>query len=242
MSDPLAGAYIPLDTPLHRARPDVKMALFLGLALLASLGGIPGKAVVLLITIFSARSAEISFRDLFGSLKPLMPFLLMILLMNSLFFRGDRVLWERWILCVSEEGILQGVSISLAMAELVMLSMILRRTTTPLEMTDSIIRVIRPLKKLGVNTEEFGLVLSIAIQFIPVLQEESRMIIRAQNARGANVNTGNLLQRIRSVIPLVIPITVSAFRRGDELSQALLARGYQVKPSAAPSDRNKSIQ
>ena len=98
-----------------------------------------------------------------------------------------------------------------------------------LEMTDTIVRMIAPLKKLGVDTEEFGLLLSIAIQFIPVLQEETRMIVRAQNARGARVNSGTPAQRIRSIIPLVVPILVSAFRRGDELSQALLARGYREK-------------
>lgn len=229
MFDPLAGAYLPLDTPLHRMRPVVKMSLFLGLVLLASLGGFPGKAIVLLITLIAARTAQTPLRELFRSLKPVLPFLLLILLMNSLFFHGEKVLWEWRFLCISREGIMHGVSIALVMAELVMLSLILRKTTTPLEMTDAIVRMMSPLKKIGVDTEEFGLLLSVAIQFIPVLQEESRMIIRAQNARGAKVNTGNIMQRVRSVIPLVIPIIVSAFRRGDELSQALLARGYREK-------------
>ena len=229
MFDPLAGAYLPLDTPLHRAKPMAKMCAFLGLVLLASLGGIPGKVITLAAALAAARTAQISFRELLRSLKPLLPFLLMILLMNGLFFRGDQVLWEWRFLCVSREGIRQGVSIALVMAELVMLSTVLRRTTTPLEMTGTIVRMIAPLKKLGVDTEEFGLLLSVSIQFIPVLQEESRMVIRAQNARGAKVNTGNLVQRARSVIPLVVPIIVSAFRRGDELSQALLARGYKER-------------
>ena len=229
MFDPLAGSYIPLDTPLHRAKPMLKMTAFLALVLLASLGGIPGKLITLAAALIAARLAQVSFRELFRSLKPLLPFLLMILLMNSLFFKGEQVLWEWRFLCVSREGIRQGISVSMVMAELVMLSTVLRRTTTPLEMTDTIVRMIAPLKKLGMDTEEFGLLLSVAIQFIPVLQEESRMIIRAQNARGAKVNTGNLMQRARSVIPLVVPIIVSAFRRGDELSQALLARGYKEK-------------
>lgn len=229
MFDPLAGSYIPLDTPLHRADPRLKMCAFLGLVLLASLGGFPGKAAVLLFTFIAARVAQTSLRELFRSLKILLPFLLLILLMNGLLYRGDHVLWEWNFLCVSQEGIRQGVSIALVMAELVMLSTILRKTTTPLEMTDAIVRMISPLKKLGVDTEEFGLLLSVSIQFIPVLQEESRTIIRAQNARGAKVNTGNPIQRARSVVPLVIPIIVSAFRRGDELSQALLARGYREK-------------
>lgn len=229
MFDPLAGAYLPLDTPLHRAKPMAKMIGFLVLVLLASLGGIPGKLVTLVIAFVSARTAQISLKELFRSLKPILPFLLMILFMNGLFYRGDQVIREWRFLCVSREGIRQGISIALVMAELVMLSMVLRRTTTPLEMTGTIVRMIEPLKKLGVDTEEIGLLLSIAIQFIPVLQEESRMIIRAQKARGAKVNSGNLMQRARSVIPLVVPIIVSAFRRGDELSQALLARGYREK-------------
>lgn len=229
MFDPLAGAYLPLDTPLHRADPTAKMGAFLGLVLLASLGGFAGKAAVLLITLIAARIAKTSLRELFGSLKAILPFLLLILCMNGLFYRGEHILWEWRFLCISSEGIRQGVSIALVMAELVMLSAILRKTTTPLEMTGAIVRMISPLRKLGVDTEEFGLLLSVSIQFIPVLQEESRMIIRAQNARGARVNTGSLMQRVRSVIPLVIPIIISAFRRGDELSQALLARGYREK-------------
>lgn len=229
MFDPLAGAYLPLDTPLHRAKPMTKMTAFLGLVLLASLGGIPGKVITLAAALAAARIAQLSLRELLRSLKPLLPFLLMILLMNGLFYRGEEILWEWRFLCVSREGIRQGVSVALVMAELVMLSTVLRRTTTPLEMTGTIVRIILPLKKLGVDTEEFGLLLSVSIQFIPVLQEESRMVIRAQNARGAKVNTGNLIQRARSVIPLVVPIIVSAFRRGDELSQALLARGYKER-------------
>ena len=229
MFDPLAGSYLPLDTPLHRAEPMAKMTGFLALVLLASFGGIPGKLITLAAALITARIAQIGCRELFRSLKPLLFFLLMILLMNGLFFRGGHVIWEWRFLCVSREGILQGASIALLLAELVMLSMVLRRTTTPLEMTDTIVRMIAPLKKLGVDTEEFGLLLSIAIQFIPVLQEETRMIVRAQNARGARVNSGTPAQRIRSIIPLVVPILVSAFRRGDELSQALLARGYREK-------------
>ncbi len=229
MFDPLAGAYIPLDTPIHRMKPVWKVSAFLALVLLASLGGVPGKAAVLLITLISARLARVSFRELFRSQKPLIPLYLMVLFMNGLFFRGETVLYEWRFICISREGIFQGLKISLVMAELVALSTILRRTTTPLETTDAIVCLLSPLKKLGVNIEEFALTLSVAIQFIPVLQEESRMIIRAQNARGAKVNTGSLMQRVRSVIPLVIPIIVSAFRRGDELSQALLARGYKEK-------------
>ncbi len=229
MFDPLAGAYLPLDTPVHKAKPTLKICVFLGLVLLASLGGIPGKAAVLIITFIAARAAQLSFKDLFRSLKALIPFLLMILLMNGLFFRGEEVLFEWHFICISREGISQGLSIALVMAELVMLSTVLQRTTTPLEITGAIVSMLSPLKKLGVNIDDFALTLSVAIQFIPVLPEESRMIIRAQNARGAKVNTGSLMQRIRSVIPLVIPIIISAFRRGDELSQALLARGYREK-------------
>ena len=227
MPDPLAGSYLPLETPVHRAKPTLKIGIFLGLVLLASLGGIPGKAAVLVITFFAARAAQLSLKDMFRSLKALIPFLLMILLMNGLFYHGDEVLFEWHFICVSREGIFQGLSIALVMAELVMLSTILQRTTTPLEMTGAIVSMLSPLRKLGVNIDDFALTLSVAIQFIPVLQEESRMIIRAQNARGAKVNTGSLMQRVRSVIPLVIPIIISAFRRGDELSQALLARGYR---------------
>ena len=229
MFDPLAGAYMPLDTPLHRAKPIRKVGAFLGLVLLASLGGLPGKVIVLIVTLIAARTAQVSVRDLFRSLKPILPFFLMILLMNGLFFRGENVLFEWRFICISREGILQGLSIVLVMAELVMLSTILQKTTTPLETTGAVVTMLSPLKKLGLNTDDFALTLSVAIQFIPVLQEESRMIIRAQNARGAKVNTGSLMQRARSVIPLVIPIIVSAFRRGDELSQALLARGYREK-------------
>ncbi len=229
MFDPLAGVYLPLDTPIHHMKPVRKIIAFIGLVLLASFGGIPGKAAVFVIALITAWIAQLPFRDLCRSQKPLIAFYLMILFMNGLFFRGETVLLEWRFICISREGIIQGISVSLVMAELVALSTILQKTTTPLEITDAILQLISPLKKTGCNTEEFALVLSVAIQFIPVLQEESRMIIRAQNARGAKVNTGSLMQRVRSVVPLVIPIIVSAFRRGDELSQALLARGYRER-------------
>ena len=226
MHDPFAGSYVPLDTPIHRAAPFVKLCAFLALVLLASLGGLPGQCLVLLAVLIAASSAKLTFRELLGTLKEILPFLLTVLFMNGLFFPGEHVLWKGWIFCVSAEGLRRGFSILIVMAELVMLSAVLRRTTTPLELTDAVVKLLRPLKFLGVDVNEIGLLLSLSIQFIPVLQEESRVILRAQQARGAAVGKGRLRERARAVLPMVVPIFLSAFRRAEELSQAMEARGY----------------
>lgn len=226
MNDPFAGSYVPLDTPIHRADPFVKLCAFPAAVLLASLGGLPGQGLVLITVLIAASLAGMSLKELLGTIKEILPFLLTVFCMNGLFFPGAHVLWKRWIFCISEEGLRQGFSILIVMAELVMLSAVLRRTTTPLELTDAVVKLLRPLKFLGVDVNEIGLLLSLAIQFIPVLQEESRVILRAQQARGAAVGKGRLSERARAALPLVVPIFLSAFRRGDELSQAMEARGY----------------
>ena len=231
MNDPFGGSYVPLDTPLHRADPFLKLVVFLGLVLLAALGGPIGQGIVLAAVFVFAYLAKMSAKELGGTLKDILPFLLTILLMNGLFFPGEHVLWKRWIFCVSEEGLRQGFSILIVMAELVMLSAVLRRTTTPLQLTDAVVKLLSPLRYLGVDVNEIGLLLSLAIQFIPVLQEESRVIVRAQQARGAKVTKGRLTDRARAVVPMVIPIFLSAFRRGDELAQAMESRGFFDKKS-----------
>lgn len=227
MFDPLAGSYMPLDTPIHRAKPTLKLAVFFGMILLASFGRIPGKVIVLLAAAAAARLSETTLRELLRSLRGFLPFLFLILLMNGLFYQGETVIWSRWIFCISREGIFQGLSIITVMIELIILSLILQRTTTPLELTGAAVKFLSPLKALGVRTKDLALILSVAIRFIPVLMEESRTIIMAQRARGAKIDEGNMTQRVRSILPLVIPIFLSAFRRSDELSQALLARGYK---------------
>ncbi len=227
MPDPLAGAYMPLDTPVHRADPFLKLIIFLGLILAASLGGIPGKVFVLLAAAAAAVFSKTGFRELLRAMKGFAPFLVLILLMNGLLYRGEQVIWSKWFFCISGEGIRQGLSICAVMAELIILSAILRRTTTPLEITGAAVRLLSPLRVFGVRTGDLALILSTAVSFIPVLMEESQTVIRAQRARGAKINEGSLKQRIGSVFPLVIPIFLSAFRRADELSQALLARGYK---------------
>lgn len=226
MNDPFAGRYVPLDTPIHRADPFAKLCVFLAAVLLASLGGLPGQCVVFIAVLTAASLARMPLKELLGTMKEILPFLLTIFLMNGLFFPGDQVLWKRWIFCISEEGLRRGFSILAVMAELVMLSAVLRRTTTPLELTDAVVKLLHPLKFLGADVNEISLLLSLAIQFIPVLQEESRVILRAQQARGAAVGKGRLTERARAVLPMVVPIFLSAFRRADELSQAMEARGY----------------
>ena len=220
--------YIPGDSILHRTDPAVKFAvsiLLSGLILLTKDLTCVIISILLVITLLILSGLDLE--SAFSPLKKIAIFMLMIFFVNALFYNGDSCIYAKWIICISKEGIRQGLNILLNTFMVIFLSSVFIRTTTSVEIIKGIETLLRPLRHLGVPTRDIALMMSIALQFIPVFFSDLDRIRKAQTARGADFSRGSILNRIKAVIPLVIPAFVSAFRRADELSMAIEARGYQ---------------
>lgn len=221
-------AYQNSNAILHRIDPTIK---FLGLIILSVIvlvsKNLPCTIISAVLIISLTSLANFPLKTVFSPLKRLFLFLVMIFLMNALFFDSKDCLYSFHWICISAKGIEQGYNIVIHTITITILSSIYIKTTTSIDIMKGMEKAMSPLRLLHVPTKDISLIMSIALQFIPVFFSDIDRIRKAQTARGADFNTGTLFERIRSVFPLVIPAFVSAFRRADELSIAIEARGYQ---------------
>ncbi|NLY90615.1 MAG: energy-coupling factor transporter transmembrane protein EcfT [Firmicutes bacterium] len=223
-----AGQYLPGHSLLHRldARAKILCALILMTAVIgaSSLWGYTLVLVALLIPILISR---LPLRPTVAAVRGMGGFLLVILLMNALFFKGETVLASWGIIQLSHEGIKQGFRIVSNVVLILIIGNLLTMTTLPTQVATALESLIKPLKLIGVPTEEVAMIISVAIQFIPTLMEATELIKMAQIARGARFESKKLSERAVSFLPLVVPVFISAFRRAEELSLAMEARGYR---------------
>ncbi|MEG1720304.1 MAG: energy-coupling factor transporter transmembrane component T [Pseudoflavonifractor sp.] len=221
------GQYRPGESPLHRAGAGVKLA---GLILLL-VGVVTAHApwsYALLIALSAGLIclSGLGFAEILRPIGRLWRFFLVIFLMNALFFTGERALWSWWIFTLSTGGMVQGANVILRVALLMVLTGLLTATTPPMALTAAMASMLMPLRIFRVPTEDVALILGVAIRFIPILMEEADLIRMAQTARGAKFESRRLTDRAKSLLPLVVPIFLAAFRRADELATAMEARGY----------------
>jgi energy-coupling factor transport system permease protein len=155
-------------------------------------------------------------------------FFLVILLMNTCFYSPEDAWFSYWIFNPSPTGLMQGIHVVLSVFLVLVISNVLTSTTSPMEITNALESLSSPLKYIGIPTEEIAMILSIAIQFIPTLSEEAESIRKAQMARGARFDSPRIKEKAEAVLPLVTPIFLAAFKRADELSLAMEARGYRT--------------
>lgn len=219
---------------LHRLDPAIKFAGLLVCSVLILLcNGLTGVILsALMITVFML-AAKLNFKTVFAPLKRLVFFLIMIFLMNALFYSEKGCLYAVWLICISKAGIIQGFNIVLHTFTVTVLSSIFIRTTTSVEIMKGIETLMLPLRIFGIPTRDLSLVMSIALQFIPVFFSDLERIRKAQIARGADFSGGSVIDRVKAVFPLVIPAFTSAFRRADELSLAIEARGFQSEKESS---------
>lgn len=222
------GQYVPGGSVIHRldARSKI-LCMFVLLASVISASSQWGFLFLLLVTGGIFILSRLPVPALLGSLGRLWLFFLVILLMNAFFFGDSDLLFSWWIFHVSREGIRQGILIILRVALIMALGNVLTCTTSPIEITGALESLMKPLKFLRIPAGEIAMIISVAIQFIPTLLEEADMVKKAQIARGARFESKKLTEKAASLLPLVIPIFLSAFRRADELSLAMEARGYR---------------
>jgi energy-coupling factor transport system permease protein len=221
------GRYIPGDSPLHRLDPRVKL---LGVMLLSITIFLPKSPVAyglqFAFVAFLVVISRTSLRMLWRGMKPVLIFLLISALFNAFFTEGQPLV-KVGSFTISREGALLAAIAFYRVVTLVVVASLLTLTTSPLRLTDGLERLLRPFKRIGLPAEEIALMMTIALRFIPTLIDEADRIIKAQAARGADVTSRNLAQRIKGMIPILVPLFVSAFRRAEELATAMEARGYR---------------
>ena len=229
LKDITFGQYYPGNSLLHRTDPRIKLLIMLEyLVIVLAATSVTGAVVSLSVTAFLIAFSGVKFSILVKSVKPLIFVLMFTAFINLFLTKGQSDPLFAWkFVVIYKEGIYNAIMMLLRLISLVLgTSVLISFTTSPLELTDAIERVLSPLKALKVPVHEFAMMMSIALRFIPTLIEETNKIISAQKARCADFESGNVLKRLRALIPVLIPLFVSAMRRADELADAMECRCY----------------
>mgnify|MGYP002560144152 CR=1 FL=1 len=222
------GQYYPAQSQVHRLDPRVKIVCTL--AFLVSLflqNSILGYVVAFAFLAMVIRLSKVPVKFIVRGLKPIVILLLFTVLMNLFLTRSGNILFHYGILTITEGGLRTCVFMTVRLIFLVMGSSIMTFTTTPNSLTDGIERLLSPFKAIGLPAHEIAMMMTIALRFIPTLLEETDKIMKAQQARGADFESGSILQRVKSLIPILVPLFVSAFRIANDLAMAMEARCYR---------------
>ncbi len=228
LKDITLGQFFPGKTAVHKL--DARMKLILTVVFIVALFLVSnyfGYLVILALIGLTLAISRIPVKMLFKSLKPLIFIIIFTALLNLFYGTGDHVLFEYGFLRITAEGIRSAIMMSLRIIFLIAGTSLLTYTTSPIMLTDAIERLLSPLKKLKFPVHAFSMMMTIALRFIPTLIEETDKIIAAQKARGADMESGNLIQRAKALIPILVPLFVSAFRRAEELATAMECRCYR---------------
>ena len=228
MTDITLGQFIPGNSCIHRLDPRTKIVLMLVYIVMVFLvRSLALFLVPLLYVLLCLWLGGISFGYFGKAIKPIRFLLVLMFLLNLFITPGDKVLFSWKFITVTEEGLLQAVYISLRLILLVTGASIMTLTTSPIALTDGLERMLSPLKVFKFPAHELAMMMTIALRFIPTLMEETDRIIKAQTARGADFSGGNLLVRAKNMLPILVPLFISAFRRADDLAVAMEARCYR---------------
>lgn len=221
------GQYYPADSVLHKMDPRTKLVgtliFIISLFLFRSF---PCYVLAALFLASVIRISKVPFKFMVKGLKAVL-ILLLITVAFNLFLTPGKEVFHIWKLKVTYEGILQAVFMAIRLSFLIIGSSVLTLTTTPNNLTDGLEKGLGFLKKVRVPVHEVAMMMSIALRFIPILLEETDKIMKAQQARGADFESGGLIQRAKNLVPLLVPLFISAFRRANDLAMAMEARGYR---------------
>ena len=227
LKDITLGQYFPGDTPVHRLDPRTKLILTIVYIIVLFMANTLGGYLLVFAALASvAALGHIPPRAMLRGLKPLIFIMVFTAILNLFFTTGTDYIVQWHFIHITWTGLRNAVAMVVRVMLLVSGTFLLTYTTSPLAITDGLEMLLSPLKKLKVPVYELSLMMSIALRFIPTLIEETDRIMSAQKARGADLETGSLLQRAKALLPLLIPLFVSAFRRADELATAMECRCY----------------
>ncbi len=222
------GQYMPGDSAVHRLDPRTKIILtIVFIILLFSARGWAGYALVGLLTLLTIRIAGSDFGRILRSIRPLLLILFLTVTLQALLNEEGEILLQLGWFKIYSGGLEFGLMMATRLIMLISFTSILTLTTSPIALTDGIEYLLQPFKRFGMPAHELAMMMTIALRFIPTLLDQAQMIMKAQQSRGADFESGNLWQRAKALMPILIPLFISAFRRADELAMAMEARCYR---------------
>ena len=226
LKDITLGQFFPGNTIVHKLDPRIKLVMVIGYIVALFLAkDVPSYGIVLVFLGICLKLSTIRLKTILKGLKPVIIIILFTAIIN-VFYSSGHVIVKFWVLKITYEGIRNAIFMVLRIMMLITGTFLLTYTTSPIALTDGLESLLNPLKKIRVPVHELAMMMSIALRFIPTLIEETDKIISAQKARGANFETGNIIQKAKAMLPILVPLFISAFRRADELAIAMESRCY----------------
>ena len=228
LKDITLGQYFPGNSPVHRLDPRTKLILLIVyIVALFTASNWVSYGIVFVFLALTVGVSRIPVKSILRGMKPLVMILVFTGILNIFFTTGEKILVKFWVITVYWEGVIRAFFMMLRILMLISGTFLLTYTTSPISLTDGLEALLGPLKKLRLPVHELSMMMCIALRFIPTLIEETDKIMAAQKARGADFESGNLLQRVKALVPILVPLFISAFRRADELATAMECRCYQ---------------
>ena len=226
ISDITIGQYFPGNSIVHKLDPRMKIILiFLLIVSIFICKNIAGLGAIILFSVILVLISKIPFKTILKSIKPLVVIIILTAVLNIFYGKGEALV-QLGKLKITADGIETAIFMAVRIITLVVISSLLTYTTSPTELTDALERLLKPLKLIKIDVHSIAMTMTIALRFIPTLIEEIEKIMSAQKSRGADLESGNLIHRAKALIPVLIPLFVSAFRRAGELAYAMECRCY----------------
>lgn len=227
LKDITLGQYFPIDSFLHKLDPRTKILIFiLDIVAIFMAQTVESYAVMILFMVIVMLISKVPVKMYLKGLKPILYIIVFTALLNLFLTDGEDLPIFGYSIGITIEGAIVAAKMAIRLVLLIIGSSALTYTTSPMALTDGIEKLLKPLSKIGFPTHELAMMMSIAIKFIPTLIEETDKIIKAQQARGASFDTGSIFKRAKALIPMLVPLFISAFRRADELAVAMESRCY----------------
>ena len=227
LKDITLGQFFPGNSPIHKMDPRAKLVMLMVyiVALFVAVNWI-SYAVMFAFLAGCIAISKIPVKNLLRGMKPMLMILAFTAILNIFFTEGETVLVEFWRISITLEGLIRAFFMMIRILMLITGTFLLTYTTSPIALTDGLDSLLNPLKVIKVPVHELSMMMCIALRFIPTLIEETDKIMSAQKARGADFETGSLMQRVKALVPILVPLFISAFRRADELATAMECRCY----------------
>lgn len=224
----ILGRYVPGNSIIHRLDPRAKLlAMILYIIVVFWANSFLTSAILFIFTAIIVLISGVKLSFFINGIKPMIGIILFTTFFQVFFTTGGEILFHYGIIHISTEGINQAILIFMRFLFIILFSTILTLTTTPLNLADAVESILKPLEKFRIPAHEIGLMLSLSLRFVPTLMDDTIRIMNAQKSRGVDFGEGNFIQKIKSVIPILIPLFASSFKRADALAIAMEARGYQ---------------
>lgn len=228
MDSVIIGKYIPRDSVIHKMDPRSKLLLIFTFVMVVFLGNnVQSYSLLAIYTLVITLLTKVPFSYILKGLKPIFWIILFTFVLHILMTKEGELLLDAGFFTVYEEGLRQGIFISVRFLLLIMMTSLLTLTTTPIEVTDGMESLLQPFKRIGLPVHELALMMSISLRFIPTLMQETDKIMKAQVARGVDFSGGPVGDRLKAIVPLLVPLFINSFRRAEELANAMEARGYR---------------